>query len=58
LAKAKLKSARLYFSGENILTISSLSAGFDPETANLGEYGNGKGMFSQAIWACGLNLSF
>jgi len=58
LSVTKMKSARLYFSGENIYTLSSLTAGFDPETANLGENGNGKGMFSQAIWAFGLNLSF
>lgn len=58
LTKVKLKSARIYFSGENIYTLSSLKPGFDPETANLGEYGNGKGMFSQAIWAVGLNVSY
>jgi len=55
---AKLKRARIYFSGENIYTISKLPIGFDPETAALGELGNGKSMFSQAIWAFGLNVSF
>lgn len=55
---AKLKRARVYFSGENIYTFSKLPTGFDPETAALGELGNGKSMFSQAIWAFGLNVSF
>lgn len=57
-----LRRARFYFSGENIFTLTKLPVGFDPETANLGtaqgEFGNGKSMFSQAIWAFGLNVSF
>lgn len=57
LGKIGLKQSRIYFSGENIYTLTSLPAGFDPETATLGEYGNGKGMLSQAIWAFGLNVS-
>jgi hypothetical protein len=52
-----LKRARLYFSGENIYTMTSLPVGFDPEIATLGQYGNGKGMFVQAVWALGLNIS-
>lgn len=54
----RLKHARLYFSGENIFTLTKLPVGFDPETAVLGEFGNGKSMFTQAIWAFGLNVSF
>lgn len=57
LKKIGLKRARIYFSGENIYTLSKLPSAFDPETAMLGEYGDGKGMFSQAIWAFGLNIS-
>ncbi|MFB2120786.1 TonB-dependent receptor [Parapedobacter sp. 2B3] len=57
LAKIGLKHSRIYFSGENIYTLTSLPSGFDPETATLGQYGNGKGMLSQAIWAFGLNVS-
>jgi len=57
LQKIGLKRARIYFSGENIYTLSKLPSGFDPETAMLGQYGDGKGMFSQAIWAFGINIS-
>lgn len=57
LQKIGLKRARIYFSGENIYTLSKLPSAFDPETAILGEFGNGKGMFSQAIWAFGINIS-
>ena len=53
-----LKRARFYFSGENIYTLTKLPVGFDPETAALGELGNGKSMFTQAIWAFGLNVTF
>ncbi|WP_291907461.1 SusC/RagA family TonB-linked outer membrane protein [Chitinophaga sp. CB10] len=54
----RLKRVRLYFSGENIWTLTKLPVGFDPETATLGELGAGKSMFTQAIWAFGLNVSF
>ncbi|MND74599.1 hypothetical protein D3C80_661960 [compost metagenome] len=57
LQKIGLKRARIYFSGENIYTLSKLPSGFDPETASLGELGDGKSMFSQAIWAFGMNIS-
>lgn len=57
LNKVGLRRARVYFSGENILTLDKLPTGFDPETATLGEFGSGKSMFSQAIWAFGLNVS-
>lgn len=56
--KIGLSRARLYFSGENIWTSSKIPVGFDPETANVGEFGNGKSIFSQAIWAMGVNISF
>ena len=58
LQAIRLKRARLYFSGENIWTHTKLPVGFDPETAALGEFGAGKSMFTQAIWAFGLNVSF
>lgn len=58
LSRLRLKRARLYFSGENIYTLTKLPVAFDPETATLGELGDGKNMFSQAIWSFGLNLSF
>lgn len=58
LRQIRLQRARLYFSGENIYTMSKLPVGFDPETASAGEFGDGKSMFAQAIWAFGLNVSF
>ncbi len=57
LQTLRLKRVRVYFSGENIWTYTKLPVGFDPETASLGEYGAGKSMFTQAIWAFGLNVS-
>lgn len=57
LNRIGLKRARIYFSGENIYTWSKLPVGFDPETAMLGELGDGKSMFSQAIWGFGLNIT-
>lgn len=56
--KAGLERTRLYFSAENIMTLSGLPTGFDPETANLGKHGNGKSIFSQAVFSFGLNVSF
>ncbi|MDR0541346.1 MAG: TonB-dependent receptor [Dysgonamonadaceae bacterium] len=58
LQKIKLTRARLFLSGENILTLTMLPHGFDPETANLGDYGNGKNIFTQAVYSIGLNVSF
>lgn len=56
--KIGLQKTRVYFSAENILTLTSLPIGFDPETADLGKYGNGKSIFSQAVFSFGLNVSF
>lgn len=58
IGKVGLERTRLYFSAENILTFSSLPDGFDPETANKGKHGNGKSIFSQAIFSGGVNVSF
>ncbi len=58
LDKIGLNRTRIYFSGENLMTLTKLPIGFDPETANLGEFGNGNTMFSLAVFAAGLNLSF
>ncbi|GAB6010054.1 SusC/RagA family TonB-linked outer membrane protein [Dysgonomonas reticulitermitis] len=58
LKKINIQDMRIYVSGENIWTKTSLSPGFDPETANMGELGNGKSMFTQAVYAVGLNVSF
>lgn len=56
--KIGIERTRLYFSAENIMTLTDLPVGFDPETANLGKHGNGKSIFSQAVFSFGLNVSF
>ncbi|WP_158617977.1 SusC/RagA family TonB-linked outer membrane protein [Chitinophaga lutea] len=56
--KAGLQKTRLFLSGENLWTRTSITKGFDPETALLGEYGNGKNLFVQAVFAAGINVSF
>jgi TonB-linked SusC/RagA family outer membrane protein len=53
-----LSRARVYFSAENLFTSTKLPIGLDPETANLGEFGNGNTMFSLAVYSFGLNVSF
>ncbi|MBC5643061.1 TonB-dependent receptor [Parabacteroides sp. BX2] len=58
LKKVGLQKSRIYCSAENVLTLTKLPVGFDPETANLGKYGNGKSMFSLAVLSFGLNVSF
>lgn len=58
LRKINVQDMRIYVSGENIWTKTSLSPGFDPETANMGELGNGKSMFTQSVYAVGLSVSF
>lgn len=58
LRKVGLQKARIYCSAENVFTLTNLPIGFDPETANLGKYGNGKSMFSLAVLSFGLNVSF
>jgi TonB-linked SusC/RagA family outer membrane protein len=58
LQKIKLARTRLFLSAENIMTLTALPRGFDPETAKLGDYGNGKNIFTQAVYSIGLNASF
>jgi TonB-linked SusC/RagA family outer membrane protein len=56
--KIGIERARIYFSGENLWTLTSLSPAFDPETANKGSLGNGITMFSLAVYSFGLNIAF
>jgi len=56
--KIGMQRARIYFSGENLWTLTSLSPAFDPETADKGSLGNGKTMFSLAVYSFGLNITF
>ena len=58
ISRIGLQKVRLYVSGENLFTITSLPIGFDPETANLGTHGSGKSIFSQAVYSFGVNITF
>lgn len=51
--------AAVYFSGENLVTLTSLPSGFDPETAiDADGWGHGKSHLAQAVFALGLELQF
>jgi hypothetical protein len=58
LRKTKLQNIYLYMSGENLATITDMPEHFDPETANVGKFGNGKSYFSQSAITFGINLRF
>lgn len=56
--KIGLQRSRIYFSGENLWTLTSLSPAFDPETADKGSIRNGITMFSLAVYSLGFTFSF
>lgn len=58
LQTLRLRTLRVFFSGENLWTLTSVFKGFDPETAMLGDYGAGKSYLPQTNYAFGLNVSF
>ena len=58
LSKIKLRQVYIYVSGENLATITKLASHFDPETAIVGQRGNGKSYFSQKAFTMGINLKF
>lgn len=59
LSKINLKDVRVYFSGENLLTFSSLPKAFDPETVVLNErFGDGKSHLPQKSYSFGLDIKF
>ena len=58
ISKAGLERTRFYISAENIMTLTDLPKGFDPETADKGLYGSGKSIFTQAVFSFGLNVAF
>lgn len=55
--KAAMESVRFYVSGDNVLTLTSLSSIFDPETLG-GEYGFGKLYPLQRTISFGVNVNF
>lgn len=64
LAPMRIQNARIYFSGENLLTFSKIPKIFDPETAVASNAGNGGYYGSGVIYpifrslSLGLNLTF
>ncbi len=57
LGKIFLKRARIYFTGENLLTFTKLSQAFDPEATG-GGWGNGKLYPLSETISLGINLTF
>lgn len=57
LNKLGMQHLRVYFSGENLLTIHHLPDSFDPETEG-GDWGNGKVYPLQKTYSLGLNVTF
>lgn len=55
-SKIGIQNLRLYVSGENLFTLTSLNDIFDPETATGGWGGNGYPLSS--TWSFGLSLTF
>lgn len=58
MEKIHLRQLYVYISGENLITLTKLPGHFDPETANVGNRGNGKSYFSQKAFTTGLNFKF
>lgn len=57
VAKAGMSRARIYFSCDNVFTVTSLSGIFDPEALD-GSWGIGKLYPLQRTWSIGVNVSF
>ncbi|QZE15168.1 TonB-dependent receptor [Halosquirtibacter laminarini] len=55
--RVDIKKARIYFSGENLLTFTKLSSVYDPEAIS-GGYGAGKMYPLQMVLSGGVSLSF
>lgn len=53
LDRAKIKTCRIYFSGENLFVLSKLPSYIDPESVN-----NGKMYPQQAVYSMGINIGF
>ena len=53
-----IQNLRVYFSGENLWTGTSLASQFDPETIAGGNGGNGNAYPLSKTLSCGLNITF
>lgn len=57
--KIALSRVRFYFSGDNLFTLTGrFPNSLDPETATIGERGNGKSMSAQSVYSFGLEVEF
>ena len=59
--KAKIQKLRVYVSGENLATVTSLFKRMDPEVANSSIYGggpDGKAYPLSRVWSFGVNITF
>lgn len=57
LRKCNIQRLRIFLTGENLFTISSINENFDPEVDN-GNFGSGKIYPLMRTFSCGLNLEF
>ncbi|HSI75166.1 MAG TPA: TonB-dependent receptor [Lunatimonas sp.] len=55
---ARISNARIYVSGENLLTFSKLSRIFDPESVGLSGWNDGKTYPFATVYSAGLNINF
>ena len=55
--KIGVESLRLYFSADNVFTVSQISGVYDPELLG-GDWGSGKLYPLQRTWSFGLNVNF
>lgn len=57
--KAGIGSVRIFFSGENLFTITGLPSGIEPETLGIGDYGNGTGSYPLVrTFSTGISVNF
>jgi len=58
LQRVGMSSARIFVSGENLLTFTKMSKIFDPETVGLGGWNDGKTYPFATTYSVGLNVNF
>lgn len=57
--KAGISNVRLFFSAENLFTITGLPKGIEPETLGVGDYGNGTGSYPLTrTFSTGISVNF
>lgn len=57
--KVGVSNLRIFFSGENLFTITGLPEGIEPETLGIGDYGNGSGSYPLArTYSAGISVNF